>query len=219
MKVSILAILLVATFASSDAFFFRGGLGFGFGGFRRFGLFGGFGRFGLGRFGFGRFGFGGFPVPVPVPVPVAHPFVHPFGKRSDEMEVMNRTESTCEIFSSFSRTSKLTCEGPGHTFECELERHFNVEHFEHELENLRLLSNESFNKTMERTLLLSVRPDDFKFNNFTMERENETMLLTLYHNETFADEGFRVTDLGCWEEFDEMMTHDEQVELRMKLEF
>jgi len=52
-----------------------------------------------------------------------------------------------------------------------------------------------------------------------MSHEHKNMLLSIFHNETIEDEGFRVKDLDCWKKFDEMITHDKQVELTMKLAF
>jgi len=226
MKFVLFAVTLLALFAANEAQFFgrRFGLGLGFRG--RFG-FGGIGGFG----GFGGFGFGGFPVPMPVPVPVPVPMPvppigigmgMPFGKRSEllSIEVLNTTESSCTIESFLGNNSTLTCSGHGHTFECELERQFNVTHMVKELEGLRILPF-TFDETskLERTVLLSVEPSTKVFNNFTMEHETETKLFSVFHDETVDTEGFRIVDDSCWTEFEKMIEEDKQTELRMKLDF
>merc|ERR1712122_432068 len=144
----------------------------------------------------------------------------PFGKRSIEnITVSNSTETECEITSFESISSKLFCEGKEHNFECGLERHFSIEHMEHQLEELRFLPNEEPIERLSKTFILSVRPEGSMFNNFTMEHKNETMLFTLFHDKDFTDEGFRVKDLTCWKNFEKMMDQNEQVKLSMRLSF
>jgi len=151
-----------------------------------------------------------------------HPALfHPaFGKRSiEDITVSNSTEVTCEITSFESVSSKMFCEGKTHNFECDLERHFSIEHMEHQLEELRILPKEEPKEKLSKSVILSVRPEESMFNNFTMEHKNETMLFTLFHDKDFTDEGFRVKNLTCWEKFEEMMDQNEQVKLSMKLSF
>lgn len=72
---------------------------------------------------------------------------------------------------------------------------------------------------LERTMLLSVEPSEKMLNDFTMEHHNETMLFSVFHDEKFENDGFRIADEKCWEEFATMLQHDSQAELRMKLDF
>lgn len=236
MKLILPVVLLISVYSAS-AFFpvpipvpvpvpvLGGGLGLGLGGGLGLGLGGGFLRR---RIAFGGLGFRrrlglGFPFPIrpiipvlplgPVPVPV-------LGKRSiEDMTVSNSTEVTCEITSFESVSSKMFCEGKTHNFECDLERHFSIEHMEHQLEELRILPKEEPKEKLSKSVILSVRPEESMFNNFTMEHKNETMLFTLFHDKDFTDEGFRVKNLTCWEKFEEMMDQNEQVKLSMKLSF
>lgn len=237
---NLLALLLVISIAGSEAFFGRGGFGFGrrrFGGmgFRR----GGF--FGRRRFGLGL-GFPiGIPIPLPVPVPVAVPVPVPvvpiiggfrgglggfgggfgrrFGKRSDNITVSNSTQTNCEITSFEKTSSKLICEGSTYNFECELERHFSIEHMEHHLEELRILPYEAEKEKLSKSVILSVRPEEALFNNFTMEHKDEKFLFTLFQNKNFTDDGFRFKKVDCWEDFEDMMDDEEQVKLSMRLSF
>jgi len=109
-----------------------------------------------------------------------------------------------------------------HNFECDVVRKFNVEHLEKELENLRIIASkteEKKNGSIEKTMLLSVQPEASLFNNFTMKHEEKPMFLSIYNREDITDEGFRVKDRECWEEFRQMMEHDKQVKLKLMLSF
>ncbi len=106
-----------------------------------------------------------------------------------------------------------------HNFECDVIRKFNVEHLEKEMENLRIIKKESEKEIVENTLLLSVNPEESLFNNFTLKHEEKPLLLSIYNREDINDEGFRMKDLKCWEEFLVMMEHDKQVKLKLTLSF
>ena len=109
-----------------------------------------------------------------------------------------------------------------HNFECDVVRKFDVEHLEKELENLRIIASkteEKKNGSIEKTMLLSVQPEENLFNNFTMKHEEKPMFLSIYNREDITDEGFRVKDRECWEEFRQMMEHDKQVKLKLMLSF
>jgi len=143
--------------------------------------------------------------------------VQQMGKRS-EMTLLNKTESTCEI-TRFEQTSLLNCNGPMHNFECELNSGLKDQHLEMHLVDLRIVP---FNNTIVNASvysLLSFRSEESLFNNMTLIRDNEPVLWTLHNLSEYEGEGFRVQNADCWEKLEDMMTHDEQAELSMKLSY
>ena len=106
-----------------------------------------------------------------------------------------------------------------HNFECELTSDLKDQHLEMHLVDLRIVP---FNNTIVNASvysLLSFRSEESLFNNMTLIRDNEPVLWTLHNLSEYEGEGFRVKNADCWEKLEDMMTHDEQAELSMKLSY
>lgn len=148
------------------------------------------------------------------------PFPMPFiGKRdSEEMMPLNTTETFCRLS---TETDRLLCEGEVFNFNCEIETKLPIQEFEHELEDLRILPTdfeELKNSTgIEKTMILSLKPEENVLNKFTLMHKNESMLLSIYHKADLDLEGFRVKDVECWRKFERMIETDKQAKISLTL--
>jgi len=168
------------------------------------------------------------PPPMGVPPPMGGMGMGMMGKRSevvnhlshmDELEVMNRTESICEV-KRFEEITTVSCTGPEHNFECDLLADFNVEHLEKMATNLRFVPFQKDNST-KGAFMLSVNEEN-KFNDWTFMHNDEPVFFSVFQNKTEIPqgfEGFQFKDMSCWMEFEQMLQHDEQTEVSMRLSF
>ena len=80
----------------------------------------------------------------------------------------------------------------------------------------RLGKNETL--ALNKTFILSIKPEEYVFNTFTHNEKDSQTLLAIYFSEEIKDLGFRIKNATCWSHFETMMKHDDQVKLVLRLE-